>query len=361
MLIKGKKISICGEDKLYFPEGCWISCDNLPVLTLTIKVTSSPATGNGYRAGETVIYKATLTNISEIMANKIQVSDSFGTKFTSGILRKDESQTFLFSHVVTTEDVNNGVLNISVYYDGTLGDSKQVWTYGQPLLHIYRNNVNGTRDNPVKVGDTAIITAYTENTGEVVLHDVTLTNNRNTQSFNVGTLSVGESSETVTFNYVIPNDKSLVEKSQTGDLIIRFTVRVSGDTPTGTGTASISSGVIYLDYGTDSLRIVDYRQNPSSGTDVTPGTIVTYGSAFENNGTEPLDVTVYDNLQSWQYHVGVLQPGETTERFERSYTVPDDAQPGKIQLAFGAVGSSLTIGPGVRVFNISSINVVWLQ
>lgn len=361
MLINNKKISICGDDKLYFSKGCQLTCDDLPELSLTLTVTSRPAMGNGYQAGETVTYEATLTNSSENAANRIRVSDSFGTSFTSGVLTQDASQTFLFSHVVTTEDVNNGEINISVYYDGTLGDSAQVWTYGQALLHIETNHVNGTRNNPIRVGDTAIITASTENAGEVVLHDVTFTNNRNTQSFNVGTLSVGESSETVTFNYVIPNDRSLVETTQTDELIIRFNVRVSGDTPSGTNTASTSSGSIYLDYGTDRLRIVDYRQNPSSGTDVTPGTTVTYGSAFENNGTEPLDVTVYDDLQSWEYHVGVLQPGETTERFERSYTVPDDAQPGQIPLSFGAVGSSLTIGPGVRVYSASSINVVLLQ
>lgn len=66
MLIKGKKITMCGEDKLYFPEGCWTGCPTEPNISLVFSLYDPEDIHRGqYAPGEVARFILIVKNIGD--------------------------------------------------------------------------------------------------------------------------------------------------------------------------------------------------------------------------------------------------------------------------------------------------------
>lgn len=228
MLIKNKKISICGEDKLYFSEGCWQSCDNIPVLTLTVSITSSPENHWGYQTDEVVTYEAVLTNDGDSVTNKINISDSFGTTYRSRRLASGESEVFSFSHTVTASEVAEGPFTITITAEDFADASLTVNTYGRSSMGFVSRGIIGvgTASNPARIGDTVRFHTQVINNGETSLTDIVFSDNLTGTTYTIDRLEIGETSEDVVVAYVV-SEEDMTYHEDYGN-IVRLVVDVHG-------------------------------------------------------------------------------------------------------------------------------------
>lgn len=221
MLIKNRKISMCGEDKLYFSEGCWQSCDNIPVLTLTVSITSSPENHWGYQTDEVVTYDAVLTNDGNSVTNKINISDSFGTTFMSNRLASGESEVFSFSHTVTAAEVAEGPFTITIAADDFAYASLTVNTYGRSSIGFVSHGIIGigTADNRAHIGDTVQFYAQVINNGETALSDIVISDNLTSTTHTIDRLEVGEESEVIVVDYVV-SEEDVIYHEDYGNVVL---------------------------------------------------------------------------------------------------------------------------------------------
>ena len=77
-------------------------------VSISKKVTSTPANGIGYTLGETITYDITAENVGNVSANFIVIDELTGKEWTTGILAPAESKTFNCSYVVTEADIEAG-------------------------------------------------------------------------------------------------------------------------------------------------------------------------------------------------------------------------------------------------------------
>jgi pilin isopeptide linkage protein/uncharacterized repeat protein (TIGR01451 family) len=84
-------------------------------LEVTKTVTSKPANGSYYKAGETVSYKIVVTNTGEVALTDVKVADDLtDEKWTIDELKAGASETFTTTYKVTDKDVKAGsVLNVA--------------------------------------------------------------------------------------------------------------------------------------------------------------------------------------------------------------------------------------------------------
>ena len=158
--------------------------DPNPSVAVVKEVTSTPANGESYALGETISYRVTVTNDGNVPVENIRVEDSLVsiTENTIAILAPGESREFTYEYTVTEADIRNGqVVNTAAAStddpEGPNG-SDEVVTPTQPADAAY--TVNKTVVNPqdeYRVGDTIQYQIAVNNTGNVTLHNVVVSDN----------------------------------------------------------------------------------------------------------------------------------------------------------------------------------------
>ena len=158
--------------------------DPNPSVAVAKEVTSTPANGESYALGETISYRVTVTNDGNVPVENIRVEDSLVsiTENTIAILAPGESREFTYEYTVTEADIRNGqVVNTAAAStddpEGPKG-SDEVVTPAEPADAAY--TVNKTIVNPqdeYKVGDTIQYQIAVNNTGNVTLHNVVVSDN----------------------------------------------------------------------------------------------------------------------------------------------------------------------------------------
>lgn len=119
MLIKGKKISICGEDKLYFPEGCWTGCPVNPNMAFTFALYDPENIHHGqYAPGEVARFIMVIKNTGEEDIKNIvtwigsyHVQEAWWKEWDLPLLKIGEERQYFYDLTIAPD----GMINYTVY------------------------------------------------------------------------------------------------------------------------------------------------------------------------------------------------------------------------------------------------------
>ena len=268
------------------------------------EVTSTAKNENGkYALGETITYKVTVTNKGNQTVENVVVKDSNseeGTATVNGEIKPGESKDVTFTHIVTEADVKTGkVVNVA-----TIGDepSNEVTTETEdpnPNFVVTKTatKVNGTNVNgeiAVKVGDIVTYEITVENTGNVTLENVVVTDQLVPEfSHTIPTLNRGTDNKvSVTVEYTV-QEKDIKD----GKLINIAKATIPEKEETGKEELPVSNIEIekhVAEYKNGEYTILSKEALESTTYKV--GDTVWYAITVTNNGEVADTVTVTDTL-----------------------------------------------------------------
>ncbi len=268
------------------------------------EVTSTAKNENGkYALGETITYKVTVTNKGNQTVENVVVKDSNseeGTATVNGEIKPGESKDVTFTHIVTEADVKTGkVVNVA-----TIGDepSNEVTTETEdpnPNFVVTKTatKVNGTNVNgeiAVKVGDIVTYEITVENTGNVTLENVVVTDQLVPEfSHTIPTLNRGTDNKvSVTVEYTV-QEKDIKD----GKLVNIAKATIPEKEETGEEELPVSNIAIekhVAEYKNGAYTILSAEALESTTYKV--GDTVWYAITVTNNGEVADTVTVTDTL-----------------------------------------------------------------
>jgi len=269
--------------------------------------------------GETVRYKIVVENTGDIELNNVIVTDNLDSNWIQEIpvLNVGESEEYTFTYTVPTDTVNDKIIiNTAVALCDEIEEPEMddvEITVKIPDINISKELASGQR-NPVMPGETVKYKIVVENTGEIELNNVIVTDNLDSNWIQeIPVLNVGESEE-YEFTYVIPTD------TVNETIITNIASVVTDELP------EPSEDDVEIAVRTPGLNVSKElalgQRNP-----VIPGETVTYKIVVENNGNIELNnVIVTDNLDlNWIHEILVLNVGES-EEYEFTYVIPNNAR-----------------------------------
>jgi len=268
------------------------------------EVTSTAKNENGkYALGETITYKVTVTNRGNQTVSNVVVTDNNskeGTATVNGEIKPGESKDVTFTHIVTEADVKTGkVVNVA-----TIGDepSNEVTTETEdpnPNFVVTKTatKVNGTNVNgeiAVKVGDKVTYVITVENTGNVTLENVVVTDELLPEfSHTIPTLNRGTDNKvSLTVEYTV-QEKDIKD----GKLVNIAKATIPEKEETGEEELPVSNIAIekhVAEYKNGAYTILSAEALESTTYKV--GDTVWYAITVTNNGEVADTVTVTDTL-----------------------------------------------------------------
>ena len=267
--------------------------------------------------GEEVNYTIIVTNTGSITLHNVEIIDSLDGTWIKEIATLPHTInnviSYEFKYTVPTNTPNNTTIKniVTAVCDEITEpetDEKDVLVY-IPELTITKELAPGQR-NPVIPGETVIYTITVENTGDIELNNILVTDSlNNTWIQTIIKLEPGESEE-YTFEYIVPIN-----------------------TPNGTTVKNIVTAIcdeisepeideedveVYTPDLTITKELAPGQRNP-----VIPGETVTYKIVVTNTGDIELNnVVVTDSLDNtWIQTIIKLEPGES-EEYTFEYIVP---------------------------------------
>jgi len=294
-----------------------------------LSITKELATGQAsiVLPGETVTYKIVVTNTGDVDLHNVAVTDSLDTAGTWTktivMLEAGGSREYTFTYTLPVTAINNQVINNVATAEsdetGEVTDDADV-TVKVPGLNITKTLASGQSDI-VKPGDTVNYVIRVENTGEVALNNVVVTDSLDTEGTwtkTIATLPAGTGVEgdtgyfrEYTFTYMVP-------VTATNNQVINNIATATSDE---TGEEKDDVDVTVKIPGLDITKTLASGQSNT----VKPGDTVNYVIRVENTGEVDLhNVIVKDSLDTagtWTKTILVLKPGESKE-FTFAYTVP---------------------------------------
>ncbi len=268
------------------------------------EVTSTAKNENGkYALGETITYKVTVTNKGNQTVKNIVVTDNNseeGTATVNGEIKPGESKDVTFTHIVTETDIKAGeVVNVA-----TIGNdpSNEVTTETEdpnPNFVVTKTatKVNGTNVNgeiAVKVGDKVTYVITVENTGNVTLENVVVTDELLPEfSHTIPTLNRGTDNKvSLTVEYTV-QEKDIKD----GKLVNIAKATIPEKEETGEEELPVSNIAIekhVAEYKNGAYTILSAEALESTTYKV--GDTVWYAITVTNNGEVADTVTVTDTL-----------------------------------------------------------------
>ncbi|WP_189273993.1 DUF7507 domain-containing protein, partial [Kitasatospora griseola] len=296
---------------------------------LTIEKTADSA--GPFHAGDTVHYTYTVTNTGTVAVHDVAVVDDHVTSVVCDATTLNPGASTLChgSYTITAADAAAGHVTNTARANGTdpNGGAVQsppaeatVTVVGEAQLSIVKKADSA---GPFRVGDRVRYTYTVANTGAVVVHDVTVADDRvasvtcDATTLNPGARTVCHGSYTIT-----------EEDVEAGH--VTNTARASGVDPEGRPVESGPSEVtVETTSGASSLSITK-RSDVSGSAQV--GDTVTYTYMVSNTGTTVLtDVAVADDRVA---HVAcdatTLNPGESTTCHGTYVVTEEDAKAGHV-------------------------------
>ena len=313
-------------------------------LSLIKDVVSTPGNGVAYMKGETVKYKITVLNTGELDLYDVDVDDDLvGFSTTIHRLKVGASKEFYTEYVVTEDDVTaEKIHNIATATceDPTDSpsnpkdplkavDDETVPTMPYSPAYIHNKILYSKPGNGIAYieGETVVYLLYAKNTGnQTLVIDIT---DELVKFYKTITLEPGQEwSEKV--KYVVT-----AADVEAGKVL---NVLSSKGTPTfvppGEPTDPITPPDVEVEVPTMTWE-PSYIHNkvvistPKNGIAYTEGEVVVYELYVENDGNQPLTITVIDELVGLEEEIK-LAPGESWKK-QVEYTVTaDDVKAGKV-------------------------------
>ncbi|EAR25952.1 transcriptional regulator, AraC family with Parallel beta-helix repeat [marine actinobacterium PHSC20C1] len=300
-----------------------------------IGVTKSGALAPGAqgKAGDTVTWSMTLTNTGNVTLNSVNVTDSlpgisavtYGTwPSTAGTLAPAQSVTATATYVLTQADIDAGAVSNTATGAGTPPRGSPASATAPATLALASNS-SLTLDKAAAivtpgtgaVGDTVRYTFTAENTGNVTLTGVTITDTHSGLSaISYGTWASGTAGRLAPGQTITATADYVIRQSDQNAGTVTNTASVSGKPPTGPN-ATASSPAVSISTATRAPGILTTKSSTVSGTGAV-GDVITYSITVRNTGNVTLtSVTASDPLPglgaltygAWPGGVtGTLQP-----------------------------------------------------
>ncbi len=267
------------------------------------EVTGTDANNDGkYALGETITYKVTVTNKGNQKVKDIVVTDNNSVEKTRTITEEiapNASANVTFTHIVTEADIKAGeVVNVA-----TIGDDSSTVTTDtedpNPDFVVTKTatKLNGTDVNgeiAVKVGDKVTYVITVENTGNVTLENVVVTDELLPEfSHTIATLNRGADNKvSVTVEYTV-QEKDIKD----GKLVNIAKATIPEKEETGKEELPVSNISIekhVAEYKNGAYTILSTEALESTTYKV--GDAVWYAITVTNNGEVADTVTVTDTL-----------------------------------------------------------------
>ncbi|MEP2486059.1 MAG: hypothetical protein ABJH64_13800, partial [Algoriphagus sp.] len=287
--------------------------------------------------GEVISYTITVTNTGNVTLSGVNVIDA-QTELNETItsLEPNTSESFITTHTITQEDLDEGSFVNEVLANGKSPENVQVEDRDDELVTALQSpelEITKAADVAVydEVGDVITYTLTVTNTGNVTLDRVTITDPLTFTNRNLGTFEPGQS-QAITATYEITQD-DLDEGS------VPNTATAVGTDPNEEQVSDEASIEVFADQRGDiSLtKVADRNSFAQAGEEII------YTLEVTNTGNVTLtDVVVSDPLTNLTQAVGTLAPGESSS-FTTQYSVKQaDLDRGEITNTATATGQTPT-------------------
>ena len=178
-------------------------------LEVVKEATSTPANGKTYALGEKITYSITVTNTGDLTLKDIAVDDALtGLHETVASLAPGATATFETSHVVTPEDIAAGhVVNYATAQSGdVVGVAEEtVETVDADSQLTVTKTVTSTPANgeTYALGEEITYSITVENTGNVTVKDITVTDELTNDEWTIESLAPGAEQTFTTKAYTV--------------------------------------------------------------------------------------------------------------------------------------------------------------
>jgi gliding motility-associated-like protein/uncharacterized repeat protein (TIGR01451 family) len=282
-----------------------------PALGLT--KTASPSTFSS--VGDEIIYTIRIENTGNITISDITVSDPLtGMSEFIDNLAPGAEETFIETFIVSQADLDRGRITNTAIASGRDSESNLVDTKDSETVNAISNaqltlTKSASAASFSSVGETITYTILVENTGNITITNLTVSDPLTGMNESIASLAPGSNAE-FSEAYVVTQ-----EDLNRGNIL--NTATVSGrDSGNNTITAQGSETVNAL-----SDAQLNLTKTASANTFSSVGEVISYTIEVENTGNVTItDITVSDPLTGMDENIASLAPGENDE-FTETYTV----------------------------------------
>ncbi|MDR6631856.1 putative repeat protein (TIGR01451 family) [Phyllobacterium sp. 1468] len=318
-----------------------------------VKTATPPAK---FAVGELINYTFKVTNTGQDPVTNVTIKDALsGVVITGGPLaslagQASDTTTFKASYALTADDIKTAenVVSNTATASGTAKDgttltsapsTAAVTIIGQPGLTIQKTAGAPTGS---KVGDKITFSFRVENTGNVDLSNVVITDTKlgKLPALNLGNLAPGV--KTVTADYKLTQADLVAGK-------VENTASVTGTPPPNAAPLPVPQpSTVITQIPSPGLSIVKKAGKPSGNA---VGSTIAYSFEVKNTGNVTLtDIVVSDKLAGLVLKGGPiasLSPGaEDTKTFSALYTLSQaDIDKGSVENTASVTGTPPTGGP----------------
>jgi gliding motility-associated-like protein/uncharacterized repeat protein (TIGR01451 family) len=282
-----------------------------PALSLT--KSASPVTYSS--VGDIITYTITVENTGNVTITNISVTDPLtGMSESIASLAPGTDETFTENYIVTQADLDGGRINNTAKVSGRDSENNLVETDDSETVNALSNaqlslTKSATPAAFSSVGETITYTILVENTGNITITNLTVSDPLTGMSESIASLAPGANAE-FTETYI-------VTQANLNSGSITNTATVSGrDSGNNTVTAQGSETVNAL-----SDAQLTLTKTASAAAFSSVGEVITYTIVVENTGNVTLtDITVTDPLTGMNENITSLAPG-ADEDYTETYTV----------------------------------------
>ena len=298
-------------------------------ITVTKTTTSKPENGSTYALGETITYEIVVKNDGNLVLTEVQVTDELtglnekiDGEFAPGAERK-----FTTSHVVTTDDIQNGKVTNVATATGTSPDPDKPTPDVTP----------GIAEDPVDEPNPSLAVVKTSDAegkvtlGQKVTYTITVTNNGNTVIDNINLKDDKTGDTWKDIETLKPGEQAVKKTKYTvteADIIAGKIVNhatATGKDPNGNDVTGKGEKTVDTEPSNPQITVTKKTTStPKNGNTYALGETITYEIIAENTGNLTLsDVHVIDKLTGLDKVIkGEFKPGDKVP-FETSYTVKE--------------------------------------
>jgi uncharacterized repeat protein (TIGR01451 family) len=280
---------------------------------LLVSKTAVPQTYNN--VGDIITYTITVENTGNVTLTGVQVTDPLtGLNAAVANLTPGAIETFTETYIITQADLNNGTVVNTARAEGKDPNGDDVWDEDsetitanlEPELLVSKSAVPQTYSS---VGEVITYTILVENTGNVTISNIQVSDPLTGLDTNIASLEPGIT-ETYTETYVITQDDI-----NNGNVV--NTARAEGTDPAGTNVWDEDSETITADLQPELL--VSKSAVPQTYSNV--GEVITYTISVQNSGNVSIsDIQVTDPLTGLDTSIASLEPG-VTETYTETYVI----------------------------------------
>ncbi len=320
-----------GDNAWFFRDG--VDATGTPEVAPGITIEKTADRTEYSAVGDIINYSFLVTNIGSVRLTNVVVDDSFITGAVScplTALNSGQTMTCSGQHSVTQANIDDDVVFVNTANvtatptEGTLGNvSGTLSIPGPDSDNSMTLTKTASKTTAVDAGDTITYTYVVQNTGNITLDDVTITD----VHAGIGTLSAitpaerddlgPNQSQTFTATYVV----------QQGDLDAGPTID-----NTATASATPKRGTVANVSADETITLVapnpaaTFAKLASPGSDAEEGDLITYTYTVANTGNVTIDASVSDvqsgsgTLSAITPATATLAPGDSQD-FTATYTV----------------------------------------